>query len=156
MTRQLLIVDDDEVIRVLLETHFTSRGFACSLASDGCEALEILASGQIHVAITDLDMPRMDGIALLRAVRKQGLLTRCVVMTGYATIGNLTACLREGAFALLPKPLFPLEPLNQAVDLAFAQMQGWIDQMTTIVRLRGPAPPLAETGALERRRAYDR
>jgi DNA-binding NtrC family response regulator len=137
MTRQLLIVDDDEAIRQMLESNFSHRGFTCSLAHDGAEALAILGRGQIQVLITDLDMPGVGGIALLRAVRKQGLFTRCVVMTGYATVGNLTACLREGAVSLVPKPL-ALAPLNLAVDEAFDQMQRWIDQMTAIVRLRPP------------------
>lgn len=136
MSRELLIVDDDEVIRLLLESHFRTRGFSCQTASSGNEALAILSHGQIQVLITDLDMPGMDGIALLRAVRKKGLFTRCVVVTGYATISNLTSCLREGAVGLVPKPLTTYTVLDEVVDLAFTQMQRWVDQMTTIVRLR--------------------
>jgi DNA-binding NtrC family response regulator len=136
MNRQLLIVDDDEVIRLLLESHFRQRGFTCQVASGGNEALEILSRGQTQVLITDLDMPGMDGIALLRAVRKQGLFTRCVVVTGYATISNLTSCLREGAVGLVPKPLTTYAVLDDVVDLAFTQMQRWTDQMSAIVRLR--------------------
>ncbi|HEX3132364.1 MAG TPA: response regulator [Planctomycetota bacterium] len=138
MTRQMLIVDDDDAIRQMLETHFTDRGFTCTIARDGIEALEILRRGQTQVLITDLDMPRMGGVALLRAVREKGLYTRSIVLTGYATVGNLTACLQEGAMALLPKPLPSLEQLDQTVDQAFDQMQRWIDQMTAIVRLRTP------------------
>jgi CheY-like chemotaxis protein len=136
MNRQLLIVDDDEVIRLVLESHFRTRGFICQTASSGNEALSILNRGQIQVLITDLDMPGMDGIALLRAVRKQGLFTRCVVVTGYASISNLTSCLREGAVGLVPKPLTTYSTLDEVVDLAFTQMQRWVDQMSAIVRLR--------------------
>jgi CheY-like chemotaxis protein len=136
MNRQLLIVDDDEVIRLLLESHFRTRGFTCQTASSGNEALAILCRGQIQVLITDLDMPDMDGIALLRAVRKQGLFTRCVVVTGFASISNLTSCLREGAVGLVPKPLTTYTVLDDVVDSAFTQMQRWVDQMTAIVRLR--------------------
>ncbi len=136
MGRQLLIVDDDEVIRLMLESHFRIRGYTCQTAIDGNTALAILSRGQIQVLITDLDMPGMDGIALLRAVRKQGLFTRCVVVTGYATISNLTSCLREGAVGLVPKPLTTYTVLDEVVDLAFTQMQRWVDQMTAIVRLR--------------------
>lgn len=136
MARQLLIVDDDETIRRMLVSHFTERGFDCCVAADGLDALGILGKGQTPVMITDLDMPRMNGVALLRAVRERGLCTRSIVLTGYATLGNLTACLQEGAMVLLPKPLPSLEPLNRAVEQAFEQVQGWIDQMTAIVRLR--------------------
>ncbi len=139
MSRQMLIVDDDEALRQMLEAHFTNRGYLCSVAGDGVEALAIARRGQMQVLVTDLDMPRMGGIELLREVRQRGLCTRSIVLTGYATIGNLTACLQEGAMALLPKPMESLEPLNRAVDQAFEQMQCWIDQMTAIVRLRTPS-----------------
>ena len=150
MSAQILIVDDDATIRLILKAHFTSRGFTCSVASEGAEALEILKRGRIQVLVTDLEMPGVDGLALLRAVRTQGLITRCVVITGYASVSNLTGCLREGAFALVPKPLNDLAPLDQAVDQALALMQRWADQMSAIVRLRHP-PVTAETGALEPR-----
>lgn len=143
MPRQLLIVDDDEALRQMLIMHFTDRGFDCVVASNGAEALAILGNGQTPVMITDLNMPGMNGVALLRAVREKGLCTRSIVLSGYATIGNLTACLQEGAMVLLPKPLPSMEPLNRAVEQAFEQVQSWIDQMTAIVRLRGTASTVA-------------
>lgn len=152
MTRQMLIVDDDDALRHMLVTHFTGRGYTCAVAQDGVEALEILSRGQIQVLVTDLDMPRLGGIALLRAVREKGLYTRSIVLTGFASVGNLTACLQEGAMALMPKPLPSLEHLNHVVDQAFDQMQRWIDQMTAIVRLRSPADsPTPEQATGERR-----
>lgn len=137
MPRHLLIVDDDEALRVMLETHFGDQGIVCTGAQDGAEALTILRRCQIQVMLTDLDMPGMDGISLLRAVRENGLYTRAIVLTGYATVGNLTACLREGALALMPKPLPSFAELDRAVDLAFEQVEGWMDQLTRIVSLRG-------------------
>ena len=142
MKRNLLIVDDDFVIRRLLELHYQTLGYICTVAVDGAEALAILARGQIHVMITDLEMPGVDGIALLRSVRKQGLVTRCVVITGHASIGNLTACLREGATALVPKPLNDLTRLNQAVEQAFEQMLRWAEQMKVIVGLVPKSAPV--------------
>jgi len=120
----------------MLAIHFTDRGFTCSVAHDGVEALRLLKGGQIQVMITDLDMPRMNGVALLSSVRENGMCLRNIVLSGYAT-GNLTACPQQGAMVLLPKPLPSLDALNRAVDQGFEQVQGWIDQMTTIVRLCG-------------------
>lgn len=138
MSRQLLIVDDDDAIRQVLEMNFTSRGITCTLAQNGMEALAILRRGHIHLMVTDLDMPEMDGLTLMRSAREKGLCTRSIVLSGYATIGNLTACLQEGALEILPKPLPGFEPLNRAVDRAFEQMQGWSEQMNAIMRLRAP------------------
>lgn len=141
MNRHILIVDDDAIIRQILSTHLSARGYHCQLANDGKEALAILAKGQVEVLITDLEMPHLDGIALLKAVRTQGLITRCIVVTGYATISNLTACLREGATALISKPLTDLQPLDEAVDQAFEQMRRWADQLSTIIQLRQTKAP---------------
>jgi DNA-binding NtrC family response regulator len=132
----LLIVDDDATLRLLLQAHFTSRGISCETAAGGEEALRIIDQRLVHVLVTDLEMPGMDGIALLRAVRERGLATRCVVLTGYATTGNLIACLREGACELVAKPLTDRAPLDGAVDRALAQMQRWQAQMHAIIHMR--------------------
>lgn len=142
MPRHLLIVEDDEALRVMLETHFTDLGYVCTGAQDGVEALAILRRCQIQVMVTDLDMPHMAGIELLRAVRENGLYTRGIVLTGYATLGNLTACLREGALALMPKPLPGFDALDRAVELAFEQVEGWMEQLAQIVNLRGSSSGL--------------
>lgn len=132
----ILIVDDDATIRHILVAHCTARGLRCSVAEDGRAALEIMDHNTIDVLVTDLEMPGMDGLTLLQEVRERGVFTRCVVITGYATIANLTACLRQGACALVPKPLDDLAPLDQAINQAIGQMRRWKDQLSSIVQLR--------------------
>ncbi len=138
MASTILIVDDDASIRLLLRSYLEAKGYVCKVACDGNEALAILEQCQIHLLITDLDMPRMDGKKLLQQVRNRGLITRCIVVTGYATIGNLTTCLREGAVALVPKPLRTFDHLDQAVSLAFEQIRLWAVQMKAIVEMKEP------------------
>jgi CheY-like chemotaxis protein len=145
MPQTILIVDDDAAIRVLLRSHLEAKGYTCAVASDGTEALVMLSKTQYHLLITDLDMPGMGGVELLQEVRNRGMITRCLVVTGYATIGNLTACLREGAVALVPKPLRTFDLLDQAVALAFEQTRLWAVQMKAIVQLK------SDQAALERR-----
>jgi CheY-like chemotaxis protein len=134
----ILVVDDDPTLRLLLAAHFQGRGFRCTVAGDGAAALAVLDREPVDVLVTDLAMPGMDGLALLRAVRVSGLFTRCVVITGFATVSNLTACLREGATALVPKPLDDLAALDHAVDQALVVLADWSRQMRAIVQLRPP------------------
>lgn len=141
MSANVLICDDDPTIGLILKAHLSSRGFDCTVVTGAAEALDILGHGRIQVLVTDLDMPGMDGIGLLRAMRAQGVITRSVVVTGYATIGNLTACLREGVVALVPKPLVGFTALDHAVDQAIAQMERWAEQMNAIVRMRPVSNP---------------
>ena len=150
----VLIVDDDGAIRQVLRLHLTSRGFSCTVASNGAEALALLDRGSFDLLVTDLDMPVMGGLDLLCQVRDRGLATRCIVITGYATIGNLTACLRAGAVALIPKPL-PFDDLDAAVVLATDLARRWRVQMQAIVRMnpvvvqadRGPGAVAVSTSA---------
>ncbi len=134
----ILLVDDDEIILQLLSIHFRGRGFRCSTASSGVEALELLARQRVHVLVTDLQMPGMDGIELLHQIHERGIITRSVVVTGYASLANLTACLREGAVALVAKPLNDLTELDRAVDQAMSLVGAWMRQMDSIVQLRQP------------------
>jgi DNA-binding NtrC family response regulator len=66
--------------------------------------------------VTDLDMPEMKGLTLMRPMRERGLCIRSIVLCRFATIGNLTACLQEGALVILPKPLPSFDLFNRAVD----------------------------------------
>jgi CheY-like chemotaxis protein len=136
MSQTILIVDDDAAIRLLLQSHLETKGYTCTVASDGTEALTLLGKSRYHLLITDLDMPEMSGLELLQTIRSRGLITRALVITGYATIGNLTACLREGAVALVPKPLHSFDLLDQAVALAIEQTRLWAVQMKAIVQMK--------------------
>lgn len=136
MSRHILIVDDDAVIRILLSRHLTGLGYTCSIAADGEAALAILGERRVQVLITDLEMPGMDGLDLLRHLRALGVPTRAVVVSGHATVNNLISCIREGAVALVPKPLDDLTLLDQVVAEAFVQMQRWTDQIKGILALR--------------------
>lgn len=66
----LLIAEDDADVRVLLERVFVRAGFAVLTAPDGAGALDLVRSEPVDVVLTDLDMPRMDGLELCAAVRR--------------------------------------------------------------------------------------
>ena len=147
MPKTILIVDDDAAIRLLLRAHLEATGYVCTEADGGVEALALLGKSQYYLLITDLDMPGMSGIELLQEVRHRGLITRCLVVTGYVSIGNLTACLREGAVALVPKPLLTFDLLDQAVALAFEQTHLWTAQMKAIVQMKSTPSALEPRGS---------
>ena len=148
---RLLIVDDDPVIRLILDRHFTARGFAVSTASDGAEALRLLSRMRHDLVISDLIMPGMDGLELLRAIRQEYPLLRVVMMTGAVTLDNMLNILKEGAFTFVTKPLDDLAALEVSVDLALAVVQGWLDQLGILhrmkknVSLRGDASPSSDS-----------
>jgi two-component system chemotaxis response regulator CheY len=70
MGSRILIVDDDSITRKFIGFILRAEGFQVAFAQDGIEALEILAGVSIDLVITDLNMPKMDGLELIQAIRK--------------------------------------------------------------------------------------
>ncbi len=109
----LLVIDDDEMILKVLKRVLESAGYRVDTAGGSQEAIDKvrLNPGRYDVAITDLTMPGVSGLHLLAALRQMDSFVMTVVMTGYATKENAVACLREGAFDFIEKPVTPSQLL---------------------------------------------
>jgi DNA-binding NtrC family response regulator len=125
MKRQLLVVDDEAEIRRMLERHFRMLGYTVVTASQGAEALEILAQRRVDVVISDIIMPVMDGVSLLREIRRQYPMIRVIMITGQVTLENALACMRNQADTCIFKPLTDLAQLEAAVEHAFQVLERW-------------------------------
>jgi DNA-binding NtrC family response regulator len=103
----ILIVEDDpnvgESIRLLLK----KRGFSILLASNGKEALHLFRQGNVDLVITDLVMPKMDGIELLEAVKGLKPETEVIVISAQGTIEKAVQAMKLGAFDFIEKPINP-------------------------------------------------
>lgn len=127
MNARLLIVDDEEAIRTMLERHFRYLQYDVATAENGVAALKVLATSKCDVLLTDIMMPEMDGVELLRRVRDDYPMVRRLTMTGHVTMANALACIRYGADGCLFKPLTDLTLLDQAVSESVAKIQYWHD-----------------------------
>lgn len=101
---RILAVDDDPLILSLLETSLEAFGYRCVLAKDGLEALELLKKGDFAIVITDLTMPRMDGMALLKHVKDLYPRIDVIVVTGYTETFSYTDVIKAGAADFISKP----------------------------------------------------
>jgi DNA-binding NtrC family response regulator len=102
---RVLIVEDDASARSGLEQLVKSWGFIAESASDGEEALEKVTSFRPAIVITDLVMPRMDGLALLRALPQQGADVTTLLLTAQGTVETAVEAMKEGAYDYLTKPV---------------------------------------------------
>ena len=102
----VLVVDDEEDIRLLLEDVLSVR-YCVLTASDGVEALERLGAtdGAVNLVITDLRMPRLNGIALVEAIQKQYPRTGVMVISAHACAAEAAQALKSGAYDYITKPL---------------------------------------------------
>ncbi len=101
----LLVVDDEPSNLESLERIFAREGLTVVIAPDGKEGLELLRKRRIDVCLTDLMMPGVSGVDLLKAARQISPETEVVLMTAYGTVEAAVEAMREGAYDFITKPL---------------------------------------------------
>jgi len=102
---RVLIVEDDAAARIGLEQLLRSWGFVAESAVDGEEALAKVTSFRPAIVISDLVMPRMDGLALLRALHTQGADVTTLLLTAQGTVETAVEAMKDGAYDYLTKPV---------------------------------------------------
>lgn len=104
---RVLVVDDDAGLRFLLGRALEREGFEVATAEDGVVALEKMQDELPDVVVTDLAMPKTDGVALLRQIRQSWGLLPIVVLTGFSDTDIMRRAMEFSPFTLLPKPCPP-------------------------------------------------
>lgn len=102
---KLLIVDDEKNLRLVMQKELSRQGHEIETASDGEEAWEALESRDFDVLLCDINMPRLDGISLLRRLReKSNTPPEVIMLTGQATVETAIEAMKLGAYDYLTKP----------------------------------------------------
>lgn len=115
--RHLLLVDDDPTVLRALGRMLRSRGYVVSTAESGSEAVQLVTRNDFDVILSDIAMPEMDGITLLREIRTHDLHVPVILVTGEPTVNTAVQALEYGAMHYLTKPV-PVDALEQALDKA--------------------------------------
>ncbi len=116
---RILVVDDEQHFRDWLCQTLKRRNYAVEACEDGQTALALLDDGQqFDIIVTDVRMPKMSGLQLLRTVHERFPTTDVVIMTQYGSVPEAVAALKDGAIDFLEKP-FPQETLLLRVQKAF-------------------------------------
>ena len=101
----ILVVDDEESNLKVLSRLLGKDGYRVSTATSGPEALDVLRADQPQLLLTDLKMPGMNGLELLRAARTVSPTTEVILMTAYGTVEIAVEAMKEGAYDFVTKPL---------------------------------------------------
>jgi len=123
MARQsarLLLVDDDPSLLKLLGMRLSSEGYQVTTAASGPEALRLLQKEQIDLAISDLRMDEMDGLALFGEIQKRNPGLPVIILTAHGSIPDAVSATQQGVFSFLTKPV-DRDALYKAIDDALAQ-----------------------------------
>jgi DNA-binding NtrC family response regulator len=142
----ILVVDDSPDTLEVLERNLTAEGFRVFLAASVAEAINVLEETQVDLVITDLKMPKVSGIDLVRHVRENLRSTEVMMITGYPSIESAVEAVKTGAEEYLAKPFTDEELLaavQRALDKLRIRRQGWL------VSIETPATPHGIIGQSE-------
>jgi DNA-binding NtrC family response regulator len=104
MKKRILLVDDEKDFVEALAERLRNRNFHVTSAFNGEEALKVLKEYNFDVAIVDVRMPGMDGIDVLKEIKKLKPLTEVLMLTGHGTVETAIEGMKHGAFDYLMKP----------------------------------------------------
>ncbi len=102
---RILVVEDEEIIRMMFRQSFESWGYQVDCAENGKEALEKCQKEEFHIVVTDLNMPVMDGMELLKKIKSRWPYIEVIVITGFATIESAIEAMKLGAHDFILKPV---------------------------------------------------
>ena len=129
------VVDDDSSIRWVLERALAGAGLSCTTFESGKEVLDALASKTPDVLLSDIRMPGMDGLTLLKQIKQRHPMLPVIIMTAHSDLDAAVSAYQQGAFDYLPKP-FDIDEAVALVERAISHYQE--QQQPRNVQINGP------------------
>ncbi len=114
---RILVVDDDSGVTALCRAFLEARGYTVFTASNATDAIAFLERDRVGLVLTDIRMPGMSGLDLIRAIKKRGEQVAIVVITAFGTINVAVEALKLGALGFVVKP-FTADELHSAIEHA--------------------------------------
>jgi DNA-binding NtrC family response regulator len=121
-TGRILVVDDEDIVRTSCNRTLSPEGYEVRLAKNGAEGLKMASEERFDLVLTDLKMPDMDGIEVLRIIKEQWPETAVIIVTGYQTVDTAVKAIKLGAYDYIEKPFTP-DALITAVREALTNKQ---------------------------------
>ncbi len=123
--RKILHIDDDEQLTRLVDQRLTREGYTVKALHDPTLALEELAGNEHHAVLLDIDMPHINGLELLREIKRQDGGLQVIMLTSFVGVGTILQSMRWGAEACFFKPLTNFDPLLDAMEMIFRKRDRW-------------------------------
>jgi DNA-binding NtrC family response regulator len=123
MGKSILVVDDDELMRSFLRTVLEEEGHHTDEAKNGQEGLAKLLAGEFDLVITDLRMPGLSGLDLMREGKKEKPDVRWIIVTAFGSIGNAVEAMKAGASDYLTKPFHNPDELRHVIRRVLREME---------------------------------
>ena len=122
---EILIVDDEEEILTMLKRYLEMEGYEVTTSPNPLEAVELMKKHLYNLVITDIRMPGMTGIELLKTLREINPLTNVYIITGYSNMSYVVECLARGAYDYFTKPFADMDGLLKSISEGKERIQRW-------------------------------
>lgn len=119
---KILVIDDEKIVLNSCTRILSDEQYEIHTVQTGAEGLQKLKDEKFDIVLTDLKMPEISGIEILKRIKEFYPGTIVIMMTGYSTVQTAVEAMRLGAYDYVPKPFTP-EELVQAVDKAIGAIQ---------------------------------
>ena len=127
---RILIVDDEADILNALQTHLEMDGYAIDIADSAGTALEKITTQKFHIVLTDINMPKMDGIELLEKIKENHGETIVIMVTAYSSMMKVLNSRIYGATDYILKPFRDLSEVDKVIERAYEHIQRWDNVLT--------------------------
>ncbi len=145
----ILIVDDDEYILDSFSQLIALKGYISYTALNGKKALDILSKKKVDVILTDMKMPEMDGMALLKTVKSKYPDINVIIITGYGAIDDAVGAMKQGASDYILKPFSPDEIILKVIDVCKKKRIGTGKKVIEKTQRESPPVVIAETEVMK-------
>lgn len=129
MSEKVLLVDDEEDFLNIMSERMTARGMDVTTAESAQEALSILDKETFDAIVMDFQMPEMDGVSALKAIKQKNPELQVILLTGYATTEKTVEAMKIGATDFLEKPA-DLEALTNKIKQAKTEKMLLVEKQT--------------------------
>ena len=143
---RILVAEDEANLRLVIQKELARLGHEVRAVGDGEAALKLLEESNVDVLLTDISMPRMDGMELLRRVHQRPNPPEVIMLTGHATVESAIEAMKLGAYDYLSKP-YRLAELDALVNQAAEKRRLRVDnaRLRTLVERQTAAPEIVHT-----------
>jgi DNA-binding NtrC family response regulator len=115
----ILVIDDEDIVRTSCSRTLNPEGYVVKTVKSGFDGFKLLEEEKFDLVLTDLKMPEIDGIEILRIIKEKWPSVEVIIITGYQTVDTAVRSIKLGAFDYLEKPFTPdglLSSVAKALD----------------------------------------
>lgn len=131
---KVLIVSDEEEEVITLKNHLEMEGYTVNAVQSVGDAFSKIQEEKYHIVLTDIVMPKIDGIELLKDIKEYDAMTQVIIMTRDSTMDKILTSLELGANDYILKPFKSIEYVINVIDYSVEKLERWRESIIQLIK----------------------